>query len=135
MNEITIENNGDKIIGSNFWDNQEEEDFYLSWIDKTARLLVVAPAAQTIKEIEFAQEVIITQGTSTLSGNNAYEILFEDGSDTPFVLILDEQKQSDKKIKEVGKEKMRLTLWEKDKMLIEFPMSFRKKETLPYMEK
>jgi hypothetical protein len=131
---IIIENDGDKVISSNFWDNQTQEDFYLSWTDTAARLLLASPTAQTLKEMERADKVIITKGKSTIEGCMAYEVLFEDETDTPFIVVLKESEQSDKKI-EVAADEMRFTVWEKERKVLDLPMSFRKKETLPCMEK
>jgi len=86
---ITIVNNGQLILDSNYWDSQMAKRglLYLSWNAGAARLLVPDAMKTAIKEMKTAKYVIISKGKLAKSGGKeALELLFEDMSDSPYVI-------------------------------------------------
>jgi len=88
---LIIENNGQEITESNFWGSEQERAgaFYLSINAGAFRLLLPQQHETILAELETAKEVIITRGPWPDAGQtNAMEILFDDGSDSPFSIHL-----------------------------------------------
>lgn len=86
---IKIKNNGPKIEQTNYWDTESAKAgyLYLSWNAGAARLLVPDPLKPQIEEMKTAKDIIISRGPWPDQGNrDSLEILFEDGSSSPFVL-------------------------------------------------
>src|SRR5438034_971361 len=94
---IQISNNGKELKYTNYWDMDHAKQgfFYLSWNAGAARLLVPASQESQIEEMSSAKYVIISKGK--LSGKDALELMFEDDSDAPFCLYLD-QAQTDRNL-------------------------------------
>ena len=132
---MEIEIDSSNIDKSNFWDSctEAEEAFFLNIEDKNVNLLMFSSNTQVIKEIEAATAVIVTQGK--LEGKDTYEVLFEDNSDTPFVVMIDLETQSNKEKKAQIKDAITLTVWDNKREYTKMPMRFRKRDELPSLEK
>jgi hypothetical protein len=87
---LTIGNEGQKIISSNFWQTSRAALglFYISTNAGAVRLLVPARQEHCVPELlHGVSHVILSLGRSPLgSGRPGLEWLAEDGTDTPFSL-------------------------------------------------
>lgn len=84
---ISIQNEAAHVVGSNYWESEIARKGIL-WCSVNAgalRLLVPNSKYPYIAEMRTANEVIITYGERQVTGAMAYEFLFEDGSNAPFV--------------------------------------------------
>lgn len=81
-----IENEGQAVARTDYWQSVQAQAryVYLSWNAGAARLLVPDAAKHLLREMRGAEYVIISKGT--LHGRDALELIFEDGSDAPFVI-------------------------------------------------
>lgn len=87
-----IENEGQAVARTDYWQSVQAQAgyVYLSWNAGAARLLVPDAAKYLLREMRGAEYVIISKGA--LHGRDALELVFEDGSDAPFVIhMLSEQ--------------------------------------------
>jgi len=88
---ITIENSGQRIISTNYWDTEHAKKgyFYLSWSAGAGRILIPDTQKSVLREMKPATEVIVSRGPwAENDGREALELLWEDGSDTPYVITL-----------------------------------------------
>lgn len=88
---LTIENQGQAIKSTNYWDSEHARRglVYLSWNAGAGRLLVPDVAKAYLREMKGAREVIVSRGPWTDQGcRDAIELLWEDGSDSPFCIHL-----------------------------------------------
>ena len=88
---LEIRNQGQAITSTNYWDSDHAKAgyFYLSWNAGAARLLIPDNQKVALREMKTAHEVIISRGPwSDQGGRDALELLFEDGSDNPYSLLL-----------------------------------------------
>ncbi|EFM3454819.1 hypothetical protein HB548_005033 [Escherichia coli] len=94
-----IENEGQAVAGTDYWQSVQAQAgyVYLSWNAGAARLLVPDAAKHLLREMRGAEYVIISKGT--LDGRDALELVFEDGSDAPFI----DRNLKPKKIKKTPK--------------------------------
>ncbi len=85
---IEIANHGPRLTATNYWSSAGERagNFLLSLNADCFHLLVPQCHQATVSEMATAKEVIITRGP--LDGQDALEVLFDDGSEEPFVLYL-----------------------------------------------
>ncbi len=89
MDFIKIENDGQKIIGTNYWNtpNARAGYAYMSLNAGAYRLLLPQSRSEWIKEMATAREVVITRGPWMAQAKiDAFEIMFDDGSKSPFVI-------------------------------------------------
>jgi hypothetical protein len=88
---LVIENQGQTIARTNYWDSEGARHgvLYLSWNAGAGRLLVPDNQTHILRELKGASEVIVSRGTWREQGNrDALELLWEDGSDSPFAIQL-----------------------------------------------
>lgn len=91
---ITVENDGEFVAGTNYFSTKRAQDglAFLSMNAGALRLLVPASIAYVINEVETGRHVVVTHGVHRQVGLQMYELLFDDGSDSPFSFqILPEQ--------------------------------------------
>ncbi|HFO9369580.1 hypothetical protein, partial [Escherichia coli] len=102
---------------------------YLSWNAGAARLLVPDAAKHLLREMRGAEYVIISKGT--LHGRDALELVFEDGSDAPFVIhMLSEQ--CDRLLPENNQGGgFVVTVWTRGGNQLRYPGKYRVVENLP----
>ncbi len=85
-----IENDGPSLIDTDYFGSEQANNGYafLSINAGAFRLLLPDSIVHFLPEMRTAHEVIVTRGQWTTSGRtvDAYELLFEDDSDTPFAL-------------------------------------------------
>lgn len=96
---ITIENDGPRLVNTSYWqtENCARGLFYLSTNAGTTRLLVPPNQEHQIREMRTAFEVVQTLGRLSDEPNQGrvVEVMFEDGSDSPFCIYI-EEKQIDR---------------------------------------
>ncbi|MEA3641752.1 MAG: hypothetical protein VBE63_17705 [Lamprobacter sp.] len=86
-----IENRGQAITKTNFWDSEQATRgiLYLTWNAGAGRLLVPDNQKAMLRELKGSQEVIVSRGPwPDQGGREALELLWEDGSDSPFCIHL-----------------------------------------------
>jgi hypothetical protein len=86
---LRIENDGPKIIETNFWALGNPK-LYISINAKTFRLLVPSTHEYMVSEMSTARELVISRGPWPAQGSeDAFEFLFDDRSPNPFVFHTD----------------------------------------------
>jgi len=91
MTLLEIRNRGQAILSTNYWDSDHAKAgyFYLSWNAGAGRLLVPDSQKATLRKMKGAREVIVSRGPwLDQGGREALELLWEDGSDSPFCIRL-----------------------------------------------
>ncbi len=85
MTLITIANNGPTLVDSNYWDTEHAARgfCYVTANASALRLLVPDASRSIVAEMKTGIHCEISVG------DGVYSLLFEDGSDDPFVLALD----------------------------------------------
>lgn len=87
----SIVNDGQRIAQTDYFDSEEAgKGFcFLSWNAGAARVLIPDAMAPMLTDMQAAQYVIISRGPwEDYGGRDAFELLFEDGSDAPFCLYI-----------------------------------------------
>lgn len=127
-------NNKQQLVSTNYWDSEHAARgyYYLSWNAGAARLLVPASQKAAIKEMKTAKYVIISHGI--WNDREALELLFEDGSDDPYVIHLVTE-QTDRIIPDTDQgESFTVAIWTKQGKQLSRPGKYRHVETLPYLK-
>lgn len=85
---FTFENQGQRLLKTNYWASEHAQAgyFFLSWNAGAARLLIPDAQKSALKDMKTAKEVIISRGK--WQGRDALELLFEDGTDSPYAIHL-----------------------------------------------
>jgi hypothetical protein len=84
---LSISNKGPELVSTNFWRSEQAAQglCYLSGNAGTWRLLVPASLEYLLAEMRTAKYVMMEQSRSSPGGT---DILFEDNSDSPLLIIL-----------------------------------------------
>lgn len=88
---MQINNVGQYLESTNYWESAHAQlgYVYLSWNAGAARLLVPDAVKHSIDEMRTASSVIVSSGPWTeQGGNEGFEILFEDHSNSPYCIHL-----------------------------------------------
>lgn len=128
-----IKNEGQALKETDYWqsENARAGYVYLSWNAGAARLLVPDSVKHLLKEMRGAKYVIISKGR--LNGRDALEVLFEDGSDAPFVVHMVSE-QTDRLLPEDNQGGgFVVTVWTQGGCRYRYPGKFRIVDTLPDM--
>lgn len=140
---IGIKNDGQKIVETNFWETDYAHNgiCYLSINAGCYRLLIPENRRDWLREINTAKEIIISRGPAPQASppkSDALEILFEDGTDSPFMILIGPEQvermpaDADHGWKGVMHIYDRLA----EKPLIEFTrVYYRRVKKLPYMKR
>ena len=134
---ICIANSGQAIKDTNYYDTllAARGQFLLSWNAGAGRLLVPDNQKPTIREMRSAHYVIVTSGCwSERGGISAVELLFEDHSDTPFVITLPAS-QCDRMLaaSDCGSSPF-ITVWTRGGQKLRLPGRFRYGHELPCLK-
>lgn len=87
----TISNDGPRITDTNYWQSEHAARgfFYLSINAGAFRLLVPPTQAAILRELESATDVVVSRGPwPAEQRHDAFEIVFDDGSPSPFAIHL-----------------------------------------------
>jgi hypothetical protein len=134
MDVITIRNNGPELVATDFFDSAGARQglCYLSWNAGAARLLLpdVWDNPSLLAELATGRLVVISRGK--LHGVEAYEIMFDDGSETPFAFHID-ARQSDRLVPAREGEFI-ATAWTRRGKVGTWPARYRIVPTLPCLQ-
>jgi len=131
---IEITNDGPLIASTNFWDGKYASAGYvfLSWNAGVGRLLIPDSALSMIPETRGAREVIVSVGPWSACGDGqGIEILFEDDSDSPFVIHICSQ-QTDRLLPDTDQGGgFEIHVWTRMGRELAIPGRFRRVDSLP----
>lgn len=142
MQMIEIENNGPEIIRTNYWQSEYSSRglFYLSINAGAFRLLVPDSWVQETGEWMTAKEIIISRGPWPEKGKlDALEILFEDYSESPYVVHLASE-QIDRLPLDTDRDRKdqpprwKFSVWTQKGKILEFPCRYRIVKKLPFLK-
>ena len=131
---IKIENAGQRIISTDYWDSPQAKAGYLflSWNAGAARVLLPDSQKAMLHDMRSAKSVIVSRGPWADQGNReALELLFEDNSDSPFCVHLVSE-QCDRLIPETDQGSgFVVAVWTRGGEKLRFPGMYRVVETIP----
>lgn len=134
---LTIANRGQTITSTNYFDSSAAADglFFLSWNAGAGRLLVPDSQRHILKETKSAKYVIVSNGPWIEMGAiPAYELLFEDHSDAPFVLYLPHT-SSDRSLPASDKaDGFYITIWTRSGLRQRLAARYRKVAAIPCLQ-
>lgn len=134
---IQIGNRGQAIAKTNYFDLELAQRglFYLSWNAGAGRLLVPDSQKPAVSEMRSAKYVIVSRGPWLERGGvDALELLFEDHSDTPYVLTLSQD--SCDRILPAGDQGggFYISVWTRGGQKLRLPGRYREVAALPCLE-
>lgn len=117
---IEIQNAGQDIARTNYWSTEHASAglLYLSGNAGTWRLLVPPAAEHMLDEMRTGKSVTIEP---SISDSRCWDIVFEDGTDSPFAVALD-KRQVDRKM-EPGKAVF--SAWTQSGKVLDLPCEVR----------
>lgn len=133
---IVLSGEGPEITATNFWESEYDREglFFLSIRAGVARLLVPDALRDAVNEFRTGREVVISRGPRPDVGvRDAVEIMFDDGSRSPFALyIMPEQTHG----LAAGPELRRCTVWVRGEggqsvKALDLPAFYRTSRRLP----
>lgn len=134
---LTIDNQGQKIVSTNFWDSEMAKRgyFYLSWNAGAARLLVPDTQGRSVRDMKSGKYVIVSRDRwAEAECDDALELLFEDGSDSPFCIHLVKE-QTDRLIPEEDQGSgFWVVVWTRRGQQLRLPGKYRAVDTLPCLQ-
>lgn len=107
MSMIQISNKGAEIVDTNFWTSEYARHGYafLSANAGVLRLLIPPALEYVMPDIRTGTRVEVEPGT--LQGRAVWNLVFEDGTDSPFVLSIGEEQMD----RTMTAGSCRLTVW------------------------
>lgn len=134
---LIIENKGQSIASTNYWDSEQARAgfCYLSWNAGAARLLMPDGLKSILREMRTAQYVIVSRGPwHEQGGRDALELLFEDGTDSPYCLHLVAE-QTDRLLPEDNQGGgFMVTVWTRGGEKLRLPGKYRRVASIPCLE-
>lgn len=132
-----IENRGQALVSTNYWDSEDAQHGYcfLSWNAGAARLLVPDALKPQLPAMRSAASVIISRGPLVDDDHrDCLELLFEDHSDSPFVIHLSTE-QSDRVLpaSEHGS-RFTVAIWTRGGCKARLPGGYRQVDALPCLK-
>lgn len=133
---IEIVNDGSRIVSTTYWQTEHARRgmLYLSVNAGAFRLLVPsAIAAEAPEMCRGARYVLVTRGL--YQGRDAIELLFEDGSDSPYAVHIDARQVDRIPARgDSGRTDLRFLVYvQPGDLACELPARFRWASPLPYM--
>ena len=132
---LTIENNGQEITRTNYWDSKNALSggfCYLSCNVGAARLLVPDSQIAIIAEMCTAKRVILSRGPWVLEdGCDATEIMFEEDADNHFAVTVPAHQTDGVLLKEHQGGGIAFTVWTLGGKQLQLPAYYREVESLP----
>lgn len=134
---LTITNKGQAIESTNYWDSEHACAGYcfLSWNAGAARLLVPDTRHAFLPEMRTAEYVIVSRGPWPRAGKDeALELLFEDGSDSPFSIHLGAE-QTDRLLPDTDQGGgFVIVVWTRSGEQMRLPGKYRRVASLPCLD-
>jgi hypothetical protein len=131
---IQVSNKGQAIASTNYFDCAHAASglFYLTWNAGAGRLLLPDNQKRALTDMRSAKFVIVSSGPWVEQGRMAaLELLFEDHSDSPFVLTIP-LAQSDRQLPETDQGGgFYISVWTRGGQKLRLPGRYRKVESLP----
>ena len=131
---IIISNRGQVVASTNYFDsaNAAAGFLFLSWNAGAGRLLVPDRQKALVREMKTAQYVIVSAGPLTAQGGiPVLELLFEDSTDSPFVVQLS-AKQTDRILPDRDQGGgFYISVWTRGGVKLRLPGRFRKVPEIP----
>lgn len=130
-------NDKQAIVKTNYWDSEYASlgKIYLSWNAGAGRLLIPDVLEQSISELRGAKYVVISRGPWPETGKqDALEIMFEDGSDSPFCFHIGSE-QGDRllPITDQGGG-FDITVWTREGEQLRLPAKYRVVKAIPCLQ-
>ncbi len=134
---ISVTNDGPELISTNYWTSSEAKAgvCYFSVNAGCVRLLLPSTISSGLDDdvLDGTQYVIITRGR--FEGRDGYEVLFEDGSNSPFVIrVLANQWDRPIPAFESGRTDLGFDIYRDGKRIRQLTARFRAVATLPYWQ-
>lgn len=134
---MIIKNAGQRIIDTDYWDSEHAQRglMYLTWNAGAARLLLPDAIKSELREMRGASCVIISRGPwHEQGGCDALELLFEDGSDSPYVVHLVAE-QTDRLLPEDNQGGgFVVTVWTRAGQKLRRPGKYREVDGIPCLQ-
>jgi hypothetical protein len=132
---LVIKNDGQEILSSNFWDS-ETASFFLSVNAGAARLLIPDSKIGEIGKMMKGNLVILSRGPCwPQADKDAIEIMFDDGSKTPYSIQLMAEQTDDLIPASMHGKNFTFSAWRKNAVkTFERPARFRMVKRLPCLE-
>lgn len=130
---LVIKNEGPYIKETNYWQTPHgQRYFYVSVNARAFRLLVPRQSETEIDEMRTGQYVIVTRGR--WHGGEGVELLFEDGSDSPYVIHV-QGAQVDRlpPTTDAGRTDLRCLVYTQTGLALELPARYRTAPKLPFL--
>ena len=134
---LIIENDGALIRQTNYWDSPMARNgkVFLTWNAKTGRLLLPDSQLNCLGEIRTASSVIVTRGPWPEVGKaEALEILFEDGSNSPFCFHIGSEQTDRLPPKSEHGRDISFTVWSRSALEVSLPAKFRMAPRIPCLD-
>jgi hypothetical protein len=129
---VRIENDGPRLASTDYFDNEHARRgfFFASWNAGALRLLVPDVRLGMVDEMRTGTLCVVTRGS--LEGLPALELMWDDGSDSPFAVHVD-QRQADRLVPVAGDPKIQVAAYGRAGLLAEWPGRYRSAPRLPYL--
>ena len=142
MPSIQITNDGQRLVSTNYWQTEHAARglVYLSINAGAFRLLLPPAQMDALIDLRTARDVVISRGPWPAQGRpDAFELLFDDGSQSPFALHLDSRQVDRLPPDADARKEYRCTVWTPDpssgapSCVIDLPAYYRLSKRLPDM--
>lgn len=135
---LMIENSGPEICSTNYWDTEYARGgvLYVSVNAGAFRLLLPPALEPALMDMRTAREVIISRGPWPGKKPDAFELLFEDGSDAPYTLQFGAEQidRAPAKIDE-GRDGLLCTVWTAGLVnALTLPAAYRRVAKIPCLQ-
>ena len=133
-----VQNDGERLVESDYWDSEPAHKglFFASFNAGHLRLLVPDSLHSTISEILTGKYAVVTHGLYSQSGRYLYEIMFEDGSSSPYCLMISpSQFDREFSIAEAASQDRKLIVYRRGCVEVtRMPVFFREAARLPCLK-
>lgn len=144
MQSLIIINDGAELKETNYWDTEQAKDgfFYITPSSGCFRLLVPDNMVDLLQleDLDKTKEVIISRGPWRGEGmHDAFQVVFEDGSKSPFILLLTPEQfmilpsKDDQDIKG-NPPRWSFAIYNRSGRLASYPCRYRIVDGIPYGE-
>lgn len=140
---LFIQNDGPAVASCNWWETEMEQAglFYVSINAGAFRLFVPRISESVLADMTTARIVVVSRGPWRQSGlADAMEILFDDGSDSPYAIHLQVQAFDRLPLDADARKELQFTVWTaptdgQPQCAAEFPARYRRVKTLPCLKR